>query len=145
MRVLAVLLCLLFAGVARPAAADETPSSLAAADRAAIREVIQGQIGAFRADDAAAAFGYASPNIQGMFGTPEHFLAMVRNGYQPVYRPRSVTFGALVEVDGQPAQKVEVVGPDGRGTLALYYMEHEADGTWKIDGCQLTESEDVGA
>ena len=146
MRALAVLaMCLLLAAPWGAARADETASSLPAPDREAIHGVIQSQLDAFRADDGGAAFSYASPGIQGMFGDAAHFLAMVKTGYPMVYRPRSTTFGHLVEIDGQTVQKVRLVGPDGQPTVALYYMEHEADGTWKIDGCQLTESDEVGA
>ena len=69
------------------------------AEKGAIRKVIEAQIGAFRADDGERAFGYASPNIRQIFRSAENFMAMVRNGYQPVYRPRSVRFGDLVEVE----------------------------------------------
>ena len=44
--------------------------SLSSADRAAIRQVIEAQVDAFRRDDGSAAFSYASPVIQGMFGSP---------------------------------------------------------------------------
>lgn len=143
-RALAVLI--LMAGLmAGPAAAEERPSTLPPADQDAIRGVIEGQIGAFRGDDAAAAFGYASPTIQQKFGSPDVFIDMVRRGYATVYRPRSVAFGALVEIDGAPVQKVDLIGPDGARGLALYYMEREADGHWRIDGCVLTQSESVGA
>jgi len=146
MRALAVmLLALLLAAPLAPARADETPSALPSSDRAAIHDAIEGQIKAFRADDAGAAFGYASPGIQGMFGDAGHFMAMVKAGYATVYHPQSANFGALVDVDGQTVQKVHLIGPDGHPALALYVMEREADGTWKIDGCQLTESDEVGA
>ena len=39
---------------------------------------------------------------------------MVRGQYQPVYRPRSVTFGPLVDSPAGPLQKVFLVGPDGK-------------------------------
>jgi hypothetical protein len=145
MRALAVLLIGLLASPWAAAWADETPSTLPPAERAAIHDVIQHQLDAFRADDAGAAFGYASPGIQGMFGDPAHFMAMVRSGYPPVYRPRSVAFGAVVEIDGEPVQKVNLIGPEGGAALALYYMEREPDGTWKIDGCQLLINDEVGA
>jgi hypothetical protein len=146
MRALAVLLmALLLATPLAAARADEAPSAQPSSEREAIHGVIQHQLDAFRADNAGAAFGYASPNIQGMFGDAEHFMAMVKTGYPPVYRPRSSAFGGLVDIDGRTVQKVRFVGPDGRAALALYYMEREADGTWKIDGCQLTEDDAVGA
>ena len=146
MRALAVLLFfVLFAVLRAPAWADEAPADLPAAERQAIQSVIGDQMKAFRADDAPAAFAYASPGIQGLFGDAGRFMAMVRTGYPMVYRPRDARFGALVDVDGQIVQKVRVVGPDGKPALALYFMQREADGTWKIDGCQLTEDDAVGA
>jgi hypothetical protein len=146
MRALAVLvLCVSLAAPWAAARADETASTLPPADREAIHGVIQGQLDAFRADDAGTAFSYASPGIQGMFGDAGHFMAMVKTGYPMVYRPRSSSFGGLVDVDGRTVQKVRVIGPDGRAALAIYTMEREPDGTWKIDGCQLTESDEVGA
>jgi hypothetical protein len=146
MRVLAVILLLggLLVGWTGPASADETASSLPPSDRAAIHGVIEGQIGAFRSGDDGTAFGFASPGIQMQFGDAGHFVEMVKRGYAPVYHPRTVSFGALVEIDGQTVQKVRVAGPDG-SALALYYMEREADGTWRIGGCMLTVDDSVGA
>src|SRR6185312_8088246 len=57
----------LLAGFAPPAQAQD--QALSAADRGAIRQTIQDQVAAFRRDDDDAAFGYASPTIQTMFGT----------------------------------------------------------------------------
>lgn len=133
------LLLLLLPGVA----AAQMPADVDRAGRAAIRAAISSQIDAFRHDDAAAAFGFAAPSIQGMFGSPDIFLEMVRRGYQPVYRPSDVAFGALVMIDGQPTQLVRVIGPDGRPVLALYHMEQQADGSWRIAGCVLTRDADV--
>jgi hypothetical protein len=137
------LLVLLLLGCSA-ALADE-PANLPPADRQAIEQVITGQIDAFRHDDGSGAFGYASPDIQSMFGTPSQFMAMVRQGYQPVYRPRSVAFGDLLLVDGSLVQEVGVVGPDGEPRLAQYAMEREADGTWRIAGCRLLEKPSPGS
>lgn len=114
---------------------------VAPADRAAIQHVITAQIEAFRHDDGEKAFGFAAPHIRTMFGDATHFLAMVHDAYPPVYRPRSVSFGTLARQDGSLVQKVELVGPDGQGALALYVMEHEPDGNWRIAGCSLVKSE----
>jgi hypothetical protein len=110
---------------------------VAAADRGAIRSVIGDQMAAFQRDDAETAFGFAAPNIHALFQTPENFLAMVRQGYQPVYRPSQVRFGELVRLDGQLAQLVHVVGPDGVPQLAVYFVERQPDGRWRITGCML--------
>jgi hypothetical protein len=135
LRILA-LLCLV-AGVARPAAAQDPDSALSAGDRASIRETIQAQVDAFRRDDGETAFGLASPGIQGLFGSPTVFMEMVRQGYQPVYRPRAFTFGRIVILNGVPTQTANVISPDGRTVRALYPMTRLPDGHWRIDGCYL--------
>ena len=112
------------------------------ADRAAVQHVISAQMEAFKHDDGNAALAFAAPNIRAKFGDGAHFLAMARIGYMAVIRPRSVTFGELTPEDGgKLQQKVELVGPSGEAALALYDMEHEADGSWRIAGCTLTKSE----
>ena len=139
---LTVLLSLLLA-LGMPALASSargqslSADALSGADRAAIRDVIEAQVEAFRRDDGEAAFSLASPTIRRMFGTAEIFMDMVRQGYQPVYRPRRFDFDGIVSVEGQPAQKVDVVGPDGRPVIAIYPMTRLPDGSWRIDGCFL--------
>jgi len=118
-------------GVARAGVSD--------ADRAEIRTIIENQIAAFRRDDGQTAYSYASPTIQGLFPTVDRFMAMVRDGYQPVYRPRSVVFGQVVETARGPEQRVYLTGPDGRSWVAIYALERQPDGTWKINGCTLVE------
>ena len=119
--------------------------SIGSGDKAMIRNVIEGQMAAFLRDDAVKAFSYANPMIQRMFGTPDRFLSMVREGYAPVYRPSDVAFGALTPEDGKWIQAVSVIGPDGRLALALYTMEQQPDGTWLIAGCELTKPPGAGA
>ena len=111
----------------------------------AIRQVIEAQIAAFRADDGATAFAHASPTIRGIFGDVASFMTMVKQGYQPVYRPRSYTFRDIVEWRGQPTQEVVVVGPDDRVVLALYPMQLQPDGRWLINGCTLVAMPDEAA
>jgi hypothetical protein len=135
-RLLAFLGLLL--GLVVPAHAQEVSS----ADRAAIRDIIQSQVEAFRRDDGDAAFGYASPSIRGMFGTSDIFMDMVRQGYRPVYRPKVFDFREIVTLHGQVTQKVHVVGPDGRPVTAFYPMTQLPDGSWRIDGCYLQAPEE---
>jgi hypothetical protein len=129
----AVLLLLIL--IALPAQAQQVAPS----DKAAIAGVIQDQIAAFKVDDASRAFGYASPAIQAKFGTPEEFLNMVRTGYGQVYRAAQVSFRELVIEQGVPVQPVEIRGMDGTGVLALYFMERQPDGSWKINGVLIAE------
>jgi hypothetical protein len=132
----------LLAALAMTTAAAAQVADLSPSDRDTIRDVIRGQVDAFRRDDGAAAFGFASPEIQEMFGTPEVFMDMVRQGYRPVYRPRTFDFDAVVTLDGKPTQRVRVIGPDGRPVIAYYPMRRLPDGTWRIDGCYLKAPED---
>jgi hypothetical protein len=122
---------LLLAGTAARAAdvADE--------DRAQIKSVIERQLAAFARDDADAAFGFASPGIQRQFGTADTFMAMVRSDYRAVYRPRSVSFGALKHVENNLVQIVDLIGPGGESVRALYIMERDSNGAWRINGVSL--------
>lgn len=135
MRVAAVLIAVSLAFVTVPAQSESL--SLSDADRSSIRDVIESQLAAFQRDDGAQAFSYASPTVRRQFVTPERFMRMVRTGYPPVYRPREVEFRDLVVAGDVPAQKVLLVGPDGVPVMAIYPMQRQADGSWKIDGCFL--------
>lgn len=112
-------------------------------DSAAFRQVIQSQLDAFQRDDGAAAFGYASPMIKGLFRTPERFMAMVVQGYPQVYRPRTVDFGGTTVLHGQPTQVVYLTGPDGEAIVAYYQMQQQPDGTWRINGVHLEPAANV--
>jgi hypothetical protein len=107
---------------------------------AEIRGVIERQLAAFERDDAHGAFAFASPGIRRRFGDPETFLDMVRRHYPPVYRPRGVAFGALRDSPRGLLQEVQLTGPDGRAVTAVYIMERQPDGNWKIDGVYLLEA-----
>jgi ketosteroid isomerase-like protein len=141
-RIILILLAIAAALAGGPARAAEPVGE---ADRAAIRQVVEDQLAAFRRDDGTAAFGLASPFIQEKFGSADNFMAMVRTGYAAVYRPRQVEFR---EIADDPSlglvQKVLLVGPDGHPVLAIYQMQKQPDGRWKINGCILTQSPDIG-
>jgi hypothetical protein len=139
-----MLMVLGLAGSASAAAAADAAAPTVD-DAASIRTVIEQQMAAFRRDDGVAAFGYASPEIQAMFGSPDNFMAMVRSGYAAVYRPRHVEFRDLASRDGETVQPVLVIGPDGVPVLALYKMQRQADGSWRIDGCTLAALSDKAA
>ncbi len=134
MRIAIPILWLLLAGAA--AQAGE-------ADVKAAQSVIDGQIAAFRAGDNVAAYGLASPGIKRIFPTLESFMAMV-GGYQPVYRPKSYAFGKADELgNGRILQRVMLVGPDGKDYEAVYMMERQPDGTFRISGVSLHEANTV--
>jgi hypothetical protein len=124
------------------AAAEDPPSSLAAPDQQAIRQVIEAQLEAFQHDDGDRAFGFATPEIQQKFGDAATFMQMVKSGYSAVYRPRSVAFDRLVDTGFGPDQILKLIGPDGRTYTAHYMMQKQSDGSWMINGCYLTREED---
>lgn len=119
------------------ALAVSNAAEVSADDSAAIRAVVREQLEAFARDDAARAFSLATPGIRARFGTPEAFLEMVRTAYPVVYRPRSVEFDASVIIEGEVMQPVRMIDAQGMAWIALYPMERQADGKWRINGCQL--------
>lgn len=123
------------------AAQDAVP----APQRAAVVSVIRGQMDAFLGDDGARAYSYAAPGIQEMFPTPDIFMAMVRGGYAPVYRPRDVEFLEPAMEGGDIIQPVRVTGPDGASVIALYRLQRQADGSWKIAGVVLLSTGEVSS
>lgn len=108
-----------------------------AEEAAAFRRVISAQVDAFRADAWDTAFSHASPGIRTMFGDAERFRSMVMGAYEAVARPRVFEFEEATILDGRPTQPVFVIGPDGVARRALYFMERQPDGSWKIDGVVL--------
>ena len=131
MRVLLVLLAIL--GFSAPA------SAFSDADRTAIQSTIEQQLQAFLQDDGATAYSFAAPNIKAMYPSVDAFMAMVRQGYPQVYRPRSHSFGELTEEPGNLTQSVDIVDAEGAYWTAVYTLRQEADGTWKITGCYLVK------
>lgn len=113
------------------------------AENPAIEDTIQGQIEAFKVDDFATAFMFASPNIRGMFRTPENFGLMVRQGYPMVWRPADVEFLGLREEAGRLWQRVQVRGAQG-GLHQLDYNMIETDSGWQINGVQMVVVPGVG-
>ena len=109
-----------------------------------IKGVIGSQIEAFKADDFITAFSFASPNIRGMFLTPDNFGRMVTQGYPMVWRPAGVEFLSLREERGQPVQRVQIVDAEGRVFQLDYYMIETEDG-WKINGVELLKDQGTTA
>ncbi len=115
-----------------------TAAARAASDQDDIKTVIESQLNAFANDDGAEAFTFAAPVVKQLFRTPEQFMAMVKNGYKPVYRNSNRIFGDIFQDGlGRPAMRVVLTGADGKRYEALYAMEKQADGTWKIASCTI--------
>lgn len=117
----ALALCL----VMTPARSEDPADGIAA--------VINRQIAAFQAGDAAAAFADASPGIRGLFGTADSFGRMVATGYPDIWDPAGVDFLGLRQEAGRLQQRVRIIGRSGRSQLFDYEMI-QTDQGWKING-----------
>lgn len=99
-----------------------------------VRAIITAQVEAFRKDDNARAFSFASPMIQQQFRSPDVFAKMVQGSYTAVYRPRSFDFRRLLKIDGIYYQEVAFVGAELQTLLCIYQMMEMPDGSWRING-----------
>lgn len=111
---------------------------------AGIQGTIQGQIDAFLADDFVTAFTFASPLIKGIFGTPENFGTMVRQGYPMVWRPSDVRFLDLEDLGVRKLQRVQILDQAGVPYIAEYEMI-ETDAGWQINGVRIERAPEIGA
>ena len=116
------------------------PQGITVRDAAAIRGVIEAQLGAFAKDDAALAFSYAAPEIQSQFGNAQTFMRMVKTGYPAVYRPASVTFLKPERTEEETWQAVQLSDAEGQVWIATYRMQLQKGQLWRINGCTLEKS-----
>lgn len=114
------------------------------ADDVEIQSTISNQLEAFRQDDFGKAFSYASPTIQGVFGTSERFEQMVRTGFPMVHRNADVKFLNLQQAEGTLRQHVQIL--DIRGVyFVLEYIMIQIDEEWRIDGVRILRADEVSA
>ncbi len=132
MRAVALLLFALF--FASPASAAD--------DVAAAQSVIRSQEQAFVHDDAAAAYSFAAPAIRQIFPRADIFMFMVQNQYAPVYRHKSFEFGEARTEGNWVAQRVHIIDANGEAWEAMYTLEQQSDGSFKITGCTLLKAGD---
>ncbi|RXG99280.1 DUF4864 domain-containing protein [Bradyrhizobium zhanjiangense] len=111
-----------------------------AGDVTAAQSVIRAQEQAFVRDDATAAYSYAAPAIKEIFPAPDIFMSMVQNGYAPVYRHKSFEFGGSKTDGDWIAQRVHIIDANGEAWEALYTLEQQPDGSYKITGCSLLKA-----
>ena len=131
MRIAALLVALSVALIGLSARADDVSTA---------QGVIRAQEQAFVRGDASAAYSYAAPAIKEIFPAPDIFMSMVQNGYAPVYRHKSFEFGEGKVEGSSIAQRVHIVDANGEAWEALYTLEQQADGSYKITGCTLLKA-----
>jgi Domain of unknown function (DUF4864) len=111
-----------------------------AEDDKTVQAVVQGQLDAFAKDDAKRAFSFAAPSIRQAFGSAPNFLAMVRRSYPVVYRPASVAFLKPDGKDDDAIQRVQMTDAAGESWLAIYSLQRQKSGVWRITGCSVVEN-----
>jgi hypothetical protein len=125
------------AGIARLAIAAEAKLEGAMAGD---QNVISQQLAALKTGDADKAFGYAAPGIRAQFGDAATFIAMVREAYSPLLFARYTEFLEGAVIDGVVVQPLRLIAPDNSVLVALYTVERQRGGGWRITGCQIAPS-----
>jgi Domain of unknown function (DUF4864) len=105
------------------------------------RAIVERQFDAFARDDGDAAYALAAPTIKDMFSDADHFMAMVRDHYAPVYRHRSVEFGDFKESGDEASLEATLVDNDNVVWTALYSFRRVSNGDWLVSGCVLAKAE----
>lgn len=104
----------------------------------AIQDVIRQQIEAFKSNEISAAFDLATPEIQYQFRTSDIFFQMVIKNYAVILTHKIWKFGNLLKISNEAyVQAVNFYEKDGKVREALYILEQQPDGTWRIGGCKL--------
>ena len=68
-------------------------------------------------------------------------MRMVRDGYGALLTARTSTFLKGAVVDGVTVQPLQLVLPDNSVVVALYRMEKQKDGAWRIAACVIAPSQ----
>ena len=137
-----LLLCL--ASLASLGQGASRPAELTDSDSRAVRAVVESQLKALAAGDAARAFAHAAPAIQQQFQDAATFDQMVRRSYPMLIRPVSVSFyRPLAGDDDVVIQSVMFRDREGRAWRADYQLQRQPDKRWRISGCQVVPGDDA--
>lgn len=113
---------------------------LAKADWDEIRRVVTTQREALVAGNAEAAYAFAAPGIRAQHPTAASFMAMVRKGYAALVDARQADLLDGAVIGGDVIQPLRLGMPDGTVLVALYTMQKQRDGAWRIAGCLIAPS-----
>ena len=100
------------------------------------QSIIESQIQAFLDENAELAYSYAAPLIKMKFNSPQEFMYMVRNYYEPVYNPKQFQFLDAKYFEGAIFHQLQVISQKNESFLATYSLIQD-EGNWKISGCAV--------
>ncbi len=115
---------------------------VSATDGRAVRAVVEAQLKAFADDRAEQAFSYAAPAIRQQFGDAKAFMAMVRQSYAMLIRPRSLSYFRPEGVGGVITQGVQFRDEEGRLWRVVYELQRQSDKRWRISGCAVAPGDE---
>src|SRR6476646_2145103 len=124
----------------RDAPANAANAALSAAEWTAIKRIIGDQLAALRSGDAARAFSFASAGIRDQFDDAPTFLLMVRQRYGALLTARYTEFLEGAVIDGHTIQPLRLVMSDDTVLVALYELQRDDRGGWRIAGCVIAPS-----
>ena len=115
-------------------------AALEPADWTAIQTAISDQLAALRSGDASRAFAFASDGIRAQFNDAPAFLRMVQASYAPLLAARYTQFLEGAVIDGRTIQPLRLIQGDETVLVALYEMQRDDRGAWRIAACVLAPS-----
>jgi hypothetical protein len=121
-------------------AAIAAEPEMLASDWKAIEQVINAQRAALIAGDGDKAFSYATPAIRAQFGDVDTFMVMVRIAYPALLTARYTEFLEGAIIGGLVIQPLRLIDPDNSVRVALYTLEKQEGGAWRISGCRISPS-----
>lgn len=113
------------------------------ADAMAIQAAVRSQIDALSDNDAVGAFQFTTLDRRTEIGSPDKFLSLIKKHYQPLYQHQLVLYSRPEVVNGETFQAVRLTDRNGHVWLAVFRMEPEPGGLWKIDSCYLLETKKI--
>lgn len=143
--IMVIVVVALLIGLAIPLTthgAEQSDSHITAADAVAIHAVVQLQLDALAEDDAVVAFELATPAKRLQIGTPDNFMRLIKENYNPIYRHSRAIFSSPQLVNGNALQIVRLTDRNSQVWLAIFWMQRH-EGSWRIDGCHLLETTSI--
>lgn len=120
--------------------ANAMAEAVNAADAKSIQAVVQSQLIALANDDADRAFALTTVSTRAIIGNADNFLQMIKEEFAPIYHNRRAIFSPAEIIEGDMLQVVRITDDENHVWVAIYRMERDEDGYWKIDDCRLLET-----
>lgn len=127
----------------QPVQAALPAATLPAADVEAIHQAVQRQLDALKKGDAAGAFALTTDDTRNRLGTPDKFLQVIKEQYDPVYRHRLAMLSTIHVINGKVYQLVRLTDQESHVWVAIYAVNKDKQGAWKIDGCELFQTKTI--